>query len=109
MNMGHTRARKTDPVEAFLSLPDDEKERVWASFDREIPFEETRPLTPAETRLWQRAARKSKGRPKAAGTRVQATVNRTLLRRADAYARRHGLSRSQLIAQGIERLLSAPS
>ena len=53
--------------------------------------------------------RKPRGRPLIGGgsVRVQATLERRLLARTDEYAGRNGVTRSQLIARGLERLLSA--
>jgi hypothetical protein len=52
--------------------------------------------------------RGSKGRPRIGlgAVRVQATLERDLLKRVDAYAARHGITRSQMIARGLERILS---
>ncbi|HZL35671.1 MAG TPA: ribbon-helix-helix protein, CopG family [Tepidisphaeraceae bacterium] len=97
------------PIEKFLALSDAEKERVWESFNREIPYEETRPLTPEQRKQWQRIRRKL-GRAKSKGVvdaaRVQITVERKLLEKADNRAKAMGMSRSQLITRGIERMLS---
>jgi flagellum-specific peptidoglycan hydrolase FlgJ len=40
------------------------------------------------------------------GARVQITLRKELLRRADELAQQHGLSRSQIIAQGLELLIA---
>ena len=102
-------AHKDDAVEAFLALSDEEKQRVWESYNREIPFEETRALTPAEQALHARFRRKAAGRPvkREGAARIQATMERGLLRRADEYARQHGMSRSQLIARGVEEVIAS--
>ncbi len=62
----------------------------------------SRALTPAERELWKKAKR-SLGRPKRGrGAKpVNITVERGLLERADAYAERHGLTRSQVVARGL--------
>ena len=77
-------------------------------FEREIDFEETRPLSPENRKWWNRAKRG--GRPKVGkGSRpVLITVERGLLERADAFARENGLNRSQLFAKGIEALMQGP-
>ncbi|QOV92268.1 type II toxin-antitoxin system HicB family antitoxin [Humisphaera borealis] len=101
---------KQSPVEAFLSLSDAQKEQVWESFNREIPLSETQPLTADETAQWKQVvakARRGRGRPKIGGgaQRVQVTVERKLLARADAYAESKGLSRAQLISMGLRKLV----
>jgi hypothetical protein len=67
-----------------------------------------RPLTAAERAEWERARR---GRPrKVPGTkaaRVLFTIDPELLKRADEYARRHGLTRAQLLATGLQKAISA--
>lgn len=97
---------KFSNTEEFLALSDADKERVWESLNRDIPFEETRPLTPAERARWKRVKRKA-GRPKVGrGTRVvSVSVERGLLDQADAYAKRHGLKRAQVFAMGLGAVL----
>lgn len=67
-----------------------------------------RPLTTTERAQWERAKR---GRPRKApgakAARVLFTIDPELLKRADAYARRHGLTRAQLIATGLRKAISA--
>lgn len=74
-------------------------------FDQEIDLErDTRPLTEEERERFERARRAphlslmsdSKG-----GRRVLVTLEPKLLEQADAYARRHDKSRSELIAEGL--------
>lgn len=69
-----------------------------------LRFEDTRPLNAEERALWNRMKRAS-GRPrKAAGekaARVLVTVAPDLLKEADAYAKKEGITRSQLVAQGL--------
>lgn len=101
---------KQSPVDAFLELSDDEKERVWESFDRVIPESETRPLSPEEQREWKKLAARAKrkpGRPRigSGAQRVQVTVERRLLARADAYAKSRGMSRAQLVSLGLRKLV----
>jgi hypothetical protein len=74
----------------------------------EVTFENTRPLTPADRRLLARAARKA-GRPRvgAGAKRINVTVEQSLLRNTDAYARIHGVSRAAVVAEGLRRVLAA--
>jgi hypothetical protein len=66
----------------FLTAPADEKQRHDALM---------------------RKVKRRRGRPKvgAGAQRVQFTVERSLLGRADRFARARGLSRSELIAEGL--------
>jgi len=81
-----------------------------AKYDR--PFggwDEFKPLTPADRRLHQQARRR--GRPKVGrgAKRVMITVEMGLLKAADDYARRIGMSRSELVASGIRSVLPKAS
>ena len=55
--------KKPSAIEAFLALPDEEKERQVREFDKPFVFEKSRPLTVAQRREWERAkARKGNRR-----------------------------------------------
>lgn len=77
-----------------------------AKFDHEFLADTAKPLT-AEERKRDRKAGRKRGRPRigAGAKRVLVTIESSLLRRSDVYARRHGLSRSALIARGLEEVL----
>jgi hypothetical protein len=102
-------AKVLGPVDAFIALPDDEKERVWRSLDRVIPDAETRPLTADEQARWEaavaatKAPRRRPGRPHVGrgSQRIQMSVDRSLLAKVDAYAKAHGLTRSEVFARGV--------
>ena len=97
------RAKRLSGYERFMALSDAEKEQLWESLNREIPLSETRPLTPAERRLHNRKP----GRPPTGeGAKpVYVTIERGLLRRADAYAKAQGMTRAQLVAKGLTSIL----
>lgn len=99
--------RKKSEYERFMALSDAEKDREVARFDREMSLDEFKPLTPEMRQQSQRAKRK-RGRPKIGqGTRkVLVSVERGLLKKADALARRERVSRSQLFARGLEAMLA---
>src|SRR3954451_9895330 len=82
----------------FRALADADKQRVWSSLNREIPPDELRPLTPAERKRWARVRRKI-GRPKVGNAAVPVSVSleRSLLKRVDAEARRRGMTRSAFL------------
>ena len=83
-----------------------ELDRLGAEAEK-VTFENTRPLTVESRRALARAA--SKGRPQigAGAKRINITVEKTLLSKADAYARRHGLTRAAVVAQGLKRIVAA--
>jgi len=84
-----------------------ELDRLGAEAEK-VTFENTRPLTAEARRALERAAGKG-GRPRvgAGAKRINITVEKTLLDKADAYARRYGLSRAAVVAQGLKALVVA--
>ena len=62
-------------------------------------IDKTRPLSPAERRLWARAKR-GRGRPKIGrgARKISISLERALLEKTDALARKRGVNRSELIA-----------
>lgn len=105
--MGKTK--KSD-IEAFIALPDTEKERIVRRLEAEGPrrrLARSRPLNASERRQWRRFKAKA-GRPRVGrGARtISLTVEKSLLGRADAYAKRHGISRAKLVALGLQTFLS---
>jgi hypothetical protein len=83
-----------------------ELEEDVAKFDQEFIAETAKPLTKQE-RIRDQRARRKRGRPRVGGgaRRVLVTIESSLLRRSDVYADKHGLTRSALIARGLEQLL----
>jgi hypothetical protein len=103
---GSRSKSKMGAVDRFIALPDEEKERIYQEIDRKTPEElwaESRPLTPAERRRLGRFKR-GLGRPKTGegAKAVNITVEQALLRRADSWAKDHGMTRAQLVARGLE-------
>jgi hypothetical protein len=113
---GRSRQREpSNPLEwfhdgrSFDALSDQQKRQVSQYLEREDAAREFRPLTPAQRRRWERIKRKP-GRPKLGkGTRVvSVTVEKDLLSRADAYAKRAGLTRARFVGIALESFLTAP-
>ena len=77
-----------------------------AKFDQEFIAETAKALT-AKERVRDRKAGQKRGRPQVGNgaRRVLITIESSLLRRSDRYADKHGLSRSALIARGLEAIL----
>lgn len=86
----------------------DDLERLTAEFDRENAVDEFHALSPASRRRWTNVKRKP-GRPrKGRGVKViSVSVERTLLARSDAVARRMGVTRAGLIERGLKAILAA--
>ncbi|HEX4792395.1 MAG TPA: hypothetical protein VH370_01300 [Humisphaera sp.] len=91
---------------SFEALSPDDQERISRYFDGPIAPRDTRPLTDAEWDEEKRSKRKM-GRPKIGqGAKVVAvTLEKGLLERVDAYARRRKLKRAQVITQGLRIVL----
>ncbi len=85
----------------------EELDAVVASLERPIRASETRPMTPAERRQWQRAKRPP-GRPRRGkGARViSLSVEQSLLSKADRVAKRAGISRAALFEMGLRAVLA---
>jgi len=81
-----------------------------AEFDKEFAADRFGPPPPRARARWTRARRK-RGRPRVGkGVAViSLSIEKTLLQRADALARRQGVSRAQLVARGLESVLKAAS
>ena len=107
--MAKAKARRkgtaASPIAAFEALPEAEKERQTAEFDKE--FVPTRPLTVAQRKLWKKAKRKI-GRPKIGeGAKiVSLSIEGELLRRTDALAKRRKLTRSELVVEALQAALA---
>jgi hypothetical protein len=103
-----TIAKAADALPSFkdgrefdaLSVAD--KEKVWNSYNREIPLSETRPLNSAERATFNRIRRKA-GRPRVGqGAKVVAvTLEKGFLERVDSYAKQHNLKRAEMITKGL--------
>ena len=69
---------------------------------RSITFEDTRPLSKRQRRMWEGAKRGRPRKPESAkAVPTLITVDPKLLKKIDAYAKRQGISRSQLFAQAV--------
>jgi hypothetical protein len=96
---------------AFDSLPPAEKQKVWDELDAESTesmLARSKPVSAAERRAWQGV--KKMGRPRLGKDGVKVislSLEKELLRRADAYAKRNDLKRSELITQGLEAIISS--
>lgn len=103
--------KRQSPIEAFLALSSEEKECQYRAIDREFSRAETKPLTVRQRKAWNkfRKRRRSAGRPKVGeGAKVVSlTIEGGLLKRADALAKREGVSRAQLVARGLQMVLRA--
>lgn len=90
----------------YSDLSPGELEKIAEPFDREMVPD--KPLTPAMRQQLRRAKRK-RGRPiiGEGAQQVLVTIERRLLRDADAYAKQHNKNRSQLIVDALRNILQA--
>ena len=76
-------------------------------FDEEFAFLKGRPLTDREKKLHAKARKRGRPRVGMGAEKIQVSVERGLLTRSDAFARKHGMSRSEMIARGLKAILAA--
>ncbi|HOB76255.1 MAG TPA: hypothetical protein PKG54_17225 [Phycisphaerae bacterium] len=90
----------------YWEMNTEELARATAEFDQEFIVDTFKPLTPEQQREWRRIKRKL-GRPrKGKGAKViSVSVERGLLARSDRLAKKLGITRAALIAQGLEHML----
>jgi hypothetical protein len=96
-------------IDEFIALPDSEKERIYQKLDAESPEDRlarSRPLNARERRQWRKFKNKT-GRPKVGkgAKTISLAGEMGLLKQADAYAKRHGISRAKLVAQGLQAVI----
>ena len=89
----------------FEALPDAEKDRIYLEIDANADrlAETAKHLSPRQRKAWAKA-RNRMGRPKLGrnGTsNISVTVEKDLLRQANAYAKAKGLKRSELVTIGL--------
>lgn len=96
------------PKKAFWNMTKDELAAATSTFNEEFVAERSRALSPAEQRRWRRLKAK-RGRPKkgAGYQRVSISLEKGLLSRTTAQAKKQRIARSQLIAQALQSLLAS--
>ena len=97
---------KHSKIAEFLRLQSSEREAVAREFGKEFIGETFRPLSLSERKAWIRAKRRMKRTKVAPVKRVTLNVRRDLLSKSDAYARQLGITRSQLVSLGLEKVLA---
>ncbi|QOV88802.1 type II toxin-antitoxin system HicB family antitoxin [Humisphaera borealis] len=92
----------------YSKLPPAELEKLAAGLSGPVDPARMKPLTATQQREESRARRKA-GRPRvgAGAEKLRVSMERTLLKRVDAYARKKGVSRSELIAESLKRTIGA--
>ena len=101
---------KVSEYHRFMRMPDAQRDTEVAKYDREMPGMPGRPLSPQGKAEHAKARRKARlGRPPIGkgAKRVLITVERGLLKRADSFARQHGMNRSELIATALNTVIGS--
>lgn len=105
------RTKKELTGKMIDAMSDAEKEKIIAEIESETPEQRwaaSRPLTKAERERFNRwKKRANRGRPRVGkGAKpIAVTIERGLLKQADAYAKAHGLKRAELIAQALRAVI----
>jgi hypothetical protein len=90
----------------FDQLSDAEKDAVYQECERVRP-EDGRPLTKQDLRQHRQAGLRV-GRPKVGlgAKRINISMEQGLLRKADAFARKHKMTRAKLIAESVRKYVA---
>src|SRR5690349_15066859 len=80
--------------------------KATQQFDEPFVIDQSRPLTPAEREQWSQAKRR-RGRPRVGQgvKRISVSLEKGLLKRITALAKKLRVSRSKLVAQVLEEAL----
>jgi hypothetical protein len=102
------KRKKELDARTFDALSDAEKAKIIADIEAEDPADRlarSKPLTRQQRADWRR--RTKMGRPKIGQGHkvVSISLEAGLLKKADAYAKRHGLKRAQLVAQSLRTVI----
>ena len=100
---------KNKPVQKpYWEMTTAELSEATKEFDKPFVADTFKPLSPEMRARWERAKRKV-GRPKQGrGVRIiSVSVERGLLARSDALARKMGVSRAALISRGLKAVLAS--
>jgi len=96
------------PSKPYWEMTTDELREATKHFDEEFVGDKARPLSPEMKARWERA--KAKGGPPAKGkaeAQIAVRIDKALLKRCAALAKKKRVSRDALIARGLRALLAA--
>ena len=99
---------KKSAQKPYWEMTTEELREATKEFDEDFVSDKCTPLTSEMRARWQ-AAKRKRGRAKQGnGAQViSVTVEKALLARSDALARKLGISRAGLIARGLKAVLAA--
>jgi hypothetical protein len=100
-----SNGKNKSAIANFLALSDAAKENIFHEFDDEFVGDTFAPLSKRQRALWRKARQAQPNHRQS--DQVLIPMKRTLLERAEAYAKSHGTTRSKLIAKGLKLAMSA--
>jgi hypothetical protein len=80
-------------------------ERATARYDAEFIADQSQELSPVQKSRLQRAKRRGRPRVGEGAEKIRISMERSLLKQADALALKRKLSRSQLISEALGKLI----
>jgi hypothetical protein len=95
------------PTKPYWEMTSEELEEATKEFDEEFVADKSRPLTPAMRARWRRARAKAPDAEDGVGEKsVIVRLEKSLLDRCTALAKKKHISRDRLIAQSLKALLA---
>src|SRR5262249_53170134 len=96
------------PVKPYWEMTTEELREATKEFDEEFVADKARPLTPQMQARWERArARPSRTEDGPGAQTIAVRLEKALLDRCTALAKKKRISRDALIARGLKALLAA--
>ena len=96
------------PKKPYWEMNTQELAEATAEFDEEFVIDKCGPLTPEMRAQWEAAKRKPAGPKEGPGVQlISVIIEKDLLARSDALAKRKRISRARLIARGLRAVLAA--
>jgi flagellin-specific chaperone FliS len=99
---------KKQAKKPYWEMNTQELAEATAEFDEEFVIDKCVPLTPEMRARWEKAKRKRPSSKNGAGEQlVSVKIEKDLLTRSDALAKKLAISRACLIARGLKAVLAA--
>lgn len=94
-------------TKSYGKMTAEELAEATREFDIPSPAGRFGPLTAAQRRVWKKARRgRPAKKPEEKAARITTTIDPLLLRRADRFARAHGLTRAEMLTRGLKAVLA---
>ena len=100
--------KRKKPAKPYWEMTTEELREATKEFDEEFVFEKAKPLTPELRARWERAkAKLPLPKDDEDAQTIAVRLERELLKRSTALAKKKRISRDALIARGLKALLAA--